>query len=73
MIRSVLLPLGLGLRAQRVGAAGGKGGYDRAVADIRSRHPELKGIYDVKVDDHRVVVLTVYQRLCTEITAWGFR
>lgn len=67
------VPLGLGLRAQRVSAGGGTGGYDRALADIRSRHPELKGVYDVKVDDHRTVVLTIYQRLCTEITARGFQ
>lgn len=57
----------------RMSGAGGRGGYDKALRDIRERHPELKGIYDVKVDDHVVAVLTVYQRQCTEITARGFK
>lgn len=67
------VPLGIGLRAQRLSAGGGRGGYDRALADIKTRRPELKGVYDVRVDDHRTVVLTIYQRLCTEITARGFQ
>ena len=67
------VPLGLGLRAQRLRVGAGKGGYERALDDIRGRRPELRGVYDVKVDDHIVSVLGVFQRLCTEITARGFR
>lgn len=67
------VPLGLGLRATRLSAARGRGGFEKALADIRSRHPDLRGVYDAKVDDHIVSVLTVYNRLCTEITAKGFK
>jgi hypothetical protein len=57
----------------RLSGAAGRGGFEKAIADIRSRHPELRGIYDVKVDDHLVGILGVFQRQCTEVTAQGFR
>ena len=67
------VPLSLAPRSTRLSGGAGKGGYEKALADIRSRHPDLRGIYDAKVDDHRVSILGVYQRLCTEITARGFK
>ena len=57
----------------RLSAGAGGGGFDKALQHIREQHPDLKGIYDVKIDVHVVGVLTVFQRLCTEITAQGFR
>jgi hypothetical protein len=71
--RGLSIPLGLGLRATRVSAGAGKGGYERALADIRAQHPQIKGVYDVKADDHITSVLTIFQRLCTEVTARGFQ
>ena len=57
----------------RLSGATGRGGFQKALADIRSRHPEVDGIYDVKVDDHVVAILGIFQRQCTEVTAQGFR
>jgi hypothetical protein len=57
----------------RLSAGAGGGGFDKALQHIREQYPDLKGIYDVKIDVHMVGVLTVFQRLCTEITAQGFR
>jgi hypothetical protein len=57
----------------RLSAGAGGGGFDKALQHIRESYPDLKGIYDVKIDIHVVGVLTVFQRLCTEITAQGFR
>jgi len=57
----------------RMSVAGGEGGFEMALQDIRDRHPDLKGIYDVKIDDHVVNILTIYQRQCTEVTAKGFK
>lgn len=57
----------------RLSAGAGGGGFEQALEHIRERHPDLTGIYDVKIDVHMVGVLTVFQRLCTEITAQGFR
>lgn len=67
------VPLGLGLRATRVGAGLGLGGYERALADLLSRSPDVKGIYDAKVDDRIFSILGIYRKLCTEITARGYR
>jgi hypothetical protein len=57
----------------RLSVGSGGGGFDKALQNIRERIPDLRGIYDVKIDVHIVGVLTVFQRLCTEITAQGFR
>jgi hypothetical protein len=57
----------------RLSVGAGGGGFDKALQELRERVPGLRGIYDVKVDVHMVGVLTVFQRLCTEITAQGFR
>jgi hypothetical protein len=57
----------------RVSGGGGVGGFERAVRDILERHPGLRGIYDVMIDVHTLNVLTFFRRLCTEVTALGFR
>ena len=67
------IPRGLGLRSTRLSAARGAGGFERALVDIRSRNRELRGVYDAKIDDHVVSILGIYRRLCTEITARGFK
>ncbi len=69
----VSIPIAGNLRAQRVSGAGGRGGYGKAFEDILKRHPGLRGIYDVKVDLRTTTVLGIYRRLCTQITAYGFR
>lgn len=67
------LALPLGLRGPRLSGAAGRGGFERALSSIRERHPGLRGVYDVKVDDHIVSVLGLYRRICTEVLARGFR
>jgi hypothetical protein len=57
----------------RVSGGVGRGGFQKAIGDIRQRHPELRGIYDVKVDSHLLSVLTVFSRRCVEISARGFK
>lgn len=69
---SVSLPTSSSSRTSISGAVG-EGGFERALQDIRERHPDLTGIYDVKVDEHFLGILTVYSRRCIEITAKGFK
>ncbi len=69
----VSVPVGGLTSNTRVSGALGQGGYEKALTDIRARHPGLLGIYDVQVDQHVVRVLTVFQRLCVEVTARGFK
>lgn len=57
----------------RVSGGAGRGGFQKALGDIREQHPELRGIYDVKVDNHLLSVLTVFSRRCVEISARGFK
>jgi hypothetical protein len=57
----------------RLSGAVGEGGFEKALQQIREQHPDLRGVYDVKVDDHVTTVLTVFHRQCTEVTARGFR
>lgn len=60
-------------RGTNISGAGGNGGFERALANLKKECPEIRGIYDVKVDYHRVSILGIYRRLCIEITARGFR
>src|SRR5471030_1989432 len=68
------LPLSADLktRSAKIGGAIGNGGYQQAFEHLRKDHPEIAGIYDVRVDMHEVRILSVYSKLCTEITARGF-
>lgn len=53
--------------------AKGNGSYKKALLDIKEQHPDLDGLYDVKVDIHRRAILTIYRRSCTIVVARGFK
>jgi len=71
----VSIPLGspLNRSTQSLSAAAGRGGYEKALKQLRERHPGLRGIYDVKIDEHTISILGFYRRVCAEITARGFK
>jgi len=60
-------------RGASVSGAGGDGGFEKALARLKKERPELRGIYDVKVDLRRVSVLGIYRRQCLEVSARGFK
>jgi len=70
---SIPLLTSLNGRNSSVAAALGNGGFDQALMSLKSEHPDLKGIYNVMVDVHRVSILGIFGRLCTEVTGRGFR
>ncbi len=53
--------------------AKGDGSFKKALLNIRAKHPDLSGLFDVKVDVEQWSVLTVYQRECTIVAAQGFK
>lgn len=67
------VPLTASLRATTVSGAKGDGGYREALVVLAKNHPGLAGVFDVKVDLHSISILGIYRRLCTEISALGFR
>lgn len=71
--RGLAIPIAASLRATTISGAAGNGGYDRALTRLRLSHPELKGLYDVRVDAHVFSILGFYRSLCVEITARGYR
>lgn len=70
--RALSIPI-LGDGNTQVSGALGDGGYQRALRQIREENPGLRGIYDVKVDDHEFSILGIYSQLCAEVTARGFK
>ena len=70
---SLAVPLAIALRTSSLSGAAGNGGYARVLQKIERTHPGLRGIYDVKVDLHQITILGVLGRLCTEMTAEGYR
>jgi hypothetical protein len=71
--RGLALPIAANLRATSVSGAKGKGGFDQALEQIMKEHPDLKGIYDVRVDLRSFSVLGFFRKLCVEVTARGYR
>lgn len=67
------IPTGLSMRSTNVSAAAGRGGYAKAVERLRRARPELRGLYDLKVDVRVTSVLRVWRRMCVELSARGFR
>ena len=63
----------LSSKGTSISAARGDGGYRKAILNLQKEKPELRGIYDVKIDFHRISILGIYRRLCTEVTARGFK
>lgn len=58
----------------RVSGAKGDGSFKKALKDLHVRHPDVAGLYDVKVDVRRISVLAgIYIRDCTGVVALGFR
>lgn len=71
--RGVSVPLSATIRATSVSAGFGDGSYKKAVEDIKTKHPELVGLYDVKVDLGQFSILGgLYRSLCTYVSARGF-
>ncbi len=71
--RGVSIPLAASFRATSVSNSYGDGGYRKALELMKKRHPDLEGIYDVKVDLGIFSVLGgLYRSLCTYVTARGF-
>jgi hypothetical protein len=56
-----------------VSGAKGDGSYKKALRDIQRKHPDLDGLFDVKVDIHQLSILTIYSRICTIVVAQGFK
>ena len=61
---------------ERLSLSGGKGdgSYQKALRDLHRKHPDVEGIYDIKVDIHQIsILLGIYKRNCTEVVAQGFK
>jgi len=66
------LPTALTVNASSVSGYAGDGSYAKAIRRIREDHPEISGIYDVRVDLHMISILSFYHQMCTEVTARAF-
>lgn len=71
--KGLSIPIAASLRPTTLSGAVGKGGFDRAAAQIKSEHPGLKGFYDVRVDLRYFSILGLWRELCVEVTARGYR
>jgi len=67
------IPLSATFRATRISGAAGKGGTEKALARIRKKHADIRGLYDVTQDIHITIILGLYRRQCVEIHARAFR
>lgn len=56
-----------------ISGAMGDGSFKKALSNLFLQRPELRGVYDVKIDIQRVNILGIYRKVCTEVTARGFK
>ena len=70
---SLAIPLAISVRSSSVSGAIGNGSYAKILREMTQQHPGLRGIYNVKVDLHQITILGIFGKLCTEITAEGYR
>ncbi len=69
----VSIPLEAAFRPAMASGGAGDGSYKKTLQTLKHTYPQLEGIYDVKVDMRLLSVLGVFQRLCTIVTARGWR
>lgn len=69
----ISVPLSASLRATQVSGAAGKGGTRKALVQIHEQVTDIRGLYDVKIDVHILMILGLYRRQCVEINAIAFR
>lgn len=69
----VAVPITASFQPTTISGAGGDGSYAKALAGLKKRRPEIRGLYDVKADFHLLSILGFYRRLCVVITARAFK
>ena len=67
------IPISASIQSQTISGAGGDGSYRKTLVEMKRAHPDLAGIYDVKVDVAQMTILGVYHRFCTIVTARGYK
>jgi hypothetical protein len=70
--RGLSIPTTLSLQATDVNFVYGDGGFVKCVRKIVKEHPEVAGIYDVRVDLEIFSILGIYKATCTIVTARAF-
>ena len=70
---SLSIPLSLSVSGTSISGAAGNGTFRKALERLHTSQPDVRGIYDVKIDLHHTRVLGIFGRLCTEINARGFK
>lgn len=56
-----------------INGVGGKGSFEKAIADIKKKQPDVEGLYDLKVDVHITGVLGIFRRQCIELSGRGWK
>lgn len=69
----VAVPITASFQPTTISGAGGDGSYAKALAALKKKRPEIRGLYDVRADFHLLSILGFYRRLCVEVTARAFK
>ena len=70
--RGLSIPITASIQATNVSGVYGDGGYIKSLAKIKKEHPDVVGIYDVRVDLEIFSILGFYKSTCTIVTARAF-
>jgi hypothetical protein len=70
--RGLSVPIAANFNATNISAYYGNGSYAKALAQIKTEHPDVVGIYDVRTDVEVFSILGFYRSVCTEVAARAF-
>lgn len=70
--RGLSIPTTASINATDVSGVYGNGGFAKSLAKIMKAHPDVAGIYDVRVDLELFSILGFYRSTCTIVTARAF-
>ena len=70
--RGLSIPTAVSINATDISGVYGDGGYVKSLLKIVKAHPDVAGIYDVRVDLEIFSILGFYRSTCTIVTARAF-
>ena len=70
--QGIFIPIQLSYRATSVSSVFGDASFSRILSNIRKQHPEVDGIFDIRVDRRQFSILGIYRRACTDVVARSY-
>ncbi len=66
------IPLSLSISATKLSVVFGNGSYEKTLRKIMRAHPHLRGLWDIRADQHSFGILGIFLKFCMRVSARGY-